>query len=395
MKKPPLAANGAAPTQPSVQSILHVVPGLGRDGALSGSSRLALLLTQFMQKNTTYGADICVLSGTDPFWSAYGLARSPYFLQLPRLEASPFRLLISCLRLRRLVRACDPPLVHSHTWPAALVSGFALWGLRVRHLVHIHDMRPWLASPLWRHRLRRSIHRWAFRLSRASFVACVNAAADFTRRHLLPPDADVTTVRSGIDLSQVRPPSSTRDASGPVILGMAGAFQVLKGHRVLLEALAKVRSRGLDVRLRLAGYGAEEKVIRQLAQDLNLADSVCFMGLVRDMPGFMAALDIYVLPSMSEGLPLSILEAMAHGLPVIATQVGGIAEAVRSGVEGLLVPAADVPALAEAIERLARDPDLRQSLGASGRRRAREEFTVEVMGEQILKTYNRLLTSSR
>lgn len=370
--------------------VLHVVQGLGRDGTVGGSSRVALMLTRFMPTNAPCSAELCALSGMDPYWSVYGLAHRPHFLHLPKVEANPFRLITSVRRLRRLILACNPKLVHSHTWPVALIAGFAIKRLPVRHVVHIHDMRPWLASTRWRHRLRRCLHRWALHSPGTSFVACGEASGAYSRRHLLAPGTPVTTVLSGIDVSQFKPLSNNRDAAGPVVLGMAGSFQALKGHRYLLEALASVRRQGLDVRLMLAGYGAEEKVMRQLAEHFQLGAQATFMGLVKDMPGFMSALDIFVLPSLSEGLPLSILEAMASSLPIIATRVGEVATAVREGEEGLLVPPADAPALAAAIERMARDPELRRAMGQRGQARVKEHFRIEHMIEHMTQYYRTL-----
>lgn len=370
--------------------VLHVVQGLGLDGAVYGAARLALTMTRYMQASGPYRADLCVLTGNDPYWSAYGLATPPHFLHVPHVQRNPFRLIASARRLRTLLLANNASIVHSHTWPVSLIAGIAVRGLPIRHVVHIHDMRPWLASRRWRHRLRRVLHRWALRSPNTSFVACTEVVAEYAKTHLLPRNTVVTTIQSGIDLSAVNVRRDARATDGPVAVGMAAAFQSGKGYRHLLRAIAEARTRGVRLELKLAGSGAEMTAIRELAKELHVEDCTSFLGLVRDMSAFMSSLDICVLPSLSEGLPLSILEAMAHGVPVIATKVGGIPAAVRDGVDGLLVPPGDDPALVTAIERLARDPELRAAMSRHGQDRVRSEFDVRQMVDRMASFYGTL-----
>jgi glycosyltransferase involved in cell wall biosynthesis len=113
------------------------------------------------------------------------------------------------------------------------------------------------------------------------------------------------------------------------------------------------------------------------------------------VPDLLAAADFFVLPSLTEGLPLSVLEAMAQGLPVIATPVGGIPEVVLEGEHGYLVPVQEDAALAEAMTRLARDPELARRLGEAGRRRVEERFSFAEMARAYEALYHRLWQSVR
>ena len=131
--------------------------------------------------------------------------------------------------------------------------------------------------------------------------------------------------------------------------------------------------------------------MRQLAASLGLAGVVHFLGPRPDVPDLLNAMDIFVLPSYSEGMSLALLEAMAAGLPVIATAVGGTPEVVTDGENGLLIPPRDAEALAGALERLLADPALAQHLGANARAHVREHFSLDRLGREINRIYGELV----
>jgi glycosyltransferase involved in cell wall biosynthesis len=124
---------------------------------------------------------------------------------------------------------------------------------------------------------------------------------------------------------------------------------------------------------------------------LRLSDRFHFIGGVTNVPKHLSTADIFVLPSRSEGFSNAIIEAMAGSLPVVATDVGGNAEAVEDGVSGFIVPAEDPAALAEAISRLLADPSRAFQMGAAGKTLAAEKFTTEAMMNRISSTYADLL----
>jgi glycosyltransferase involved in cell wall biosynthesis len=127
------------------------------------------------------------------------------------------------------------------------------------------------------------------------------------------------------------------------------------------------------------------------AKAMQLSEDVIFTGIRQDVPNILGLLDVFVLPSLWEGLPIALLEAMAAGLPVVATAVGGTPEVVVEGETGFLVPPRDPEALAEAILRLLREPDLRRRMGEAGRKRVAEHFSVEQMVQKTEALYEHLL----
>ena len=128
----------------------------------------------------------------------------------------------------------------------------------------------------------------------------------------------------------------------------------------------------------------------RLAVSLGLASKVHFLGSRRDVPDLLNAMDIFVLPSYSEGVSLALLEAMAAGLPVIATAVGGLPEVVEDGATGLLIPPRDAAALARALTRLLADPAWAKTLGDQARLHVREHFSLERLGLEINEIYAEL-----
>jgi glycosyltransferase involved in cell wall biosynthesis len=145
----------------------------------------------------------------------------------------------------------------------------------------------------------------------------------------------------------------------------------------------------------LAGDGPLRPRLEELARSLGLAERVLFLGHRDDVPALLASCDLFVLPSLYEGLPLSLLEAMASGRPAIATDVPGSNEVVHHAESGLLVPRADPLALADAIRRLLADPAAAERLARAGRARVDRDFSVERMVRGVEAVYDQLLASPR
>ena len=175
----------------------------------------------------------------------------------------------------------------------------------------------------------------------------------------------------------------------PIIVCVA-RFRLGKGQETLLAALARLPTQ--NYRCLLVGDGPQRQSVEHLAEELNLGDRVKFMG-ARDhdeIAQILQLADIFVLPSLWEGMPMAIMEAMAAGLPVIATDVGGTGELVVQGETGLLVRAGDVVGLAREIARLLDDPELRRHLGARGRERITREFSLDKTVREYEALYEEL-----
>lgn len=190
---------------------------------------------------------------------------------------------------------------------------------------------------------------------------------------------------------------------GELLIGTVGTIKKVKGQAVLIEAVAPLLQRRPGLKLVLAGevtrgYGDD---LRRRVEELGLDGRVLFPGVIQDIPDLLAGLDLFVLPSLSEGMSNALLEAMAAGKPIVATGAGGSGENLDQGRCGLVVPPGDAAALGGAIEQMIADPDRRSELGARAARRAHEEYTLprmferteRVYAELIDRAWNRLLSS--
>jgi colanic acid/amylovoran biosynthesis glycosyltransferase len=211
----------------------------------------------------------------------------------------------------------------------------------------------------------------------ASTVVCVS---DYGHRHLTtlvdkPHWSKLRVVRCGIDVGRYRPIDRPGSCDSLRILAV-GRLVPVKGHAVLLEALARLMRSGIDAELTIVGDGPLRPSLEALARDLQLAPRVHFAGRVGqdDIMLFYADADVFALSSMAEGIPVVLMEAMAAQLPVVAPRIHGIPELVEDGRHGLLVGRGRSDELAEALAMLARDPKRRAQMGRAGRERIAERF---------------------
>jgi glycosyltransferase involved in cell wall biosynthesis len=229
------------------------------------------------------------------------------------------------------------------------------------------------------------------KLRDADFVVCVS---DYGRAQLMALVeeahwAKIHVVHCGVDLDEFAPPASGPDGdagSGRALrLLTVGRLVAVKGHGVLLEAVARLAGEGVDVAATLVGDGPRRAELEALARDLGVADRVRFTGRVGqdDIRRFYAEADVFCLPSFAEGLPVVLLEAIAAGVPVVASRITGIPELVEHGTSGVLVPPGRPDRLADALRDLSSDPDRRRALAVAARRRVSEEFDVAACAERL------------
>lgn len=244
--------------------------------------------------------------------------------------------------------------------------------------------------------LRSGKHHIAYRML-ARMPDAVLAVSEQVRRHAIEVDGvapeRVETIYNGLDLTPWSSKADVRNEAGPVITTV-GNLRRVKGHDVLIEAAAIVCRQRPEVRFTIGGEVLEPEYFAALERQvvrLGLESNVTFVGGVRDLPRHLATADLFVLPSRSEGFSNAILEAMAASLPVVATDVGGNAEAVQSGVTGLIVPPENAKALAGAILEILADPQRRSAMGAAGKVAVAENFTTDAMMRRIVAVYDRLL----
>lgn len=284
---------------------------------------------------------------------------------------------LGCIkRLRRLIRQERPQVLHTHLH-ALKYAALTCSGVPILHTVH--NQADQEAVPL-----DQKIGRFLFWKGKALPVALSPQIRDSIARLYGLPEGQIPVVLNGIDLSrcQVKTDYSLHD---PVELIHVGRFYPQKNHEAILEALVLLHQRGISARVRLFGEGPRMEELREKAASLGLAGQVVFEGVTDNVFSPMNRADIFVLPSKWEGIPMTVIEAMGTGLPVIASRVGGLGDMVSSGYSGLLI-APTGEALAQAVETLVKDPQLREALGKNALQKA-QAFRVEEMARRYEKLY--------
>ncbi len=277
-------------------------------------------------------------------------------------------------RLRRLVRQEQIDVVHVHSPVAAAMARTAL--PRTGPPIVYTEHNVWARyHPATRaaNALTYGRNAWVFTVS-DEVRRSLGAGPWPTRGHAALP---VETLYHGPEpVGSGEPDASDRiraelgvPRDAPLV-GAVGNLKTHKGYGFLLEAAARVVRRIPDARFVVVGQGPLEAALRRQRDELGLQDHVTFTGYRADAPTLAGAFDVFVMSSLQEGLSIALLEAMARGRPVVVTRVGGLPEVVRDGVDGLLVPPRDVDAMADALLRLVRDPQLRARLGTAARARA-------------------------
>ncbi len=295
----------------------------------------------------------------------------------------------------RLLRSLKPDLVHvHHVWPAAdryLAMLVRAAGIR-RFVVTEHIVG--FAHSDGQRVLKRN------ELARADAVTAVcGAIADTLVRDYGVPRSRVRIVPNGADLpddaAEAEPARAWRDRFAATLIRplwvVVGRLEEQKGHAVLFQSLATLRQRGLDFTLAVAGDGSLRTSLEQEAEALGLSNRVRFVGALDDAGSLLAAADAVVLPSHWEGLPLVLLEALVRGRPVVASDVGGVSEVMEHEVHGELVPAGDVTALADALERFHHRPDRAILFGRAGAELVRQSYTWRAVGEGFEAVYDEVL----
>ena len=254
----------------------------------------------------------------------------------------------------------------------------------------------YLVKEMWRKALYRLIDLTTDRLV-DQFIVVNGASVDvLTNRHGVPP-SKVAVIPNGIELELYDRSRTVRGAwrkrlgvpDDAFLLGALGALTWQKGFPNLIKAFAAAAE--LGAWLAIGGEGDGRGELTALARALDVEDRCLMPGFIDDVPGFLADIDLFVIPSLIEGHPVVLLEAMAMGRPILATDIPGIGDTIADGVDGRLVPSNDVPALMAALAALCRDREGTAQLGRNARRTVEREYNVERMVQRTVALYDELL----
>ncbi len=371
--------------QVSRPHVVHVLHSLGVGGTENGVVNLVTALHQEWRHTVISMTGVCPLADRLPAGvEVYSVGKRP---------GTDLRMIV---RLTRLLHGLRPDLVHTRNW-----GGFdGILAARLARIpVVIHGEHGREANdPEGRNRRRNRLRRLL-----SPLVDRFVAVSSDLRRWLVGtvgiPERKVVTICNGVDTHRFtgEDRESARRAMGIVdgrlVIGTVGRLDPVKDQAALLTAFAQVRGRHPEALLLVVGDGPSRSELEARAGALDLGPSIRFLGESKEIPRLLRGMDVFVLPSIAEGISNTILEAMATGLPIIATRVGGNPELVQDGVTGTLVSPRDPRGLGDAIAGYLEDAPRREVHGRAARRHAVERFALDRMVAAYSGLYLELIRS--
>ena len=325
-------------------------------------------------------------------------------IDLPSLvrRISPWNDLKALVSTFVILQRCKPQIVHTHTSKTGIIGRLAAWLTRtpiIIHTPHGHVFYGHFSKPLsW---LFLQLERLLGRITHHQIALTPEEGKDYLNLSVAKPD-NISVIHSGVEMNRFKQSvtgnNPKRNELGipldSLVVGFVGWLTAIKGVSFLVRAMSGVIQKHQNCLLVLVGKGdekgEEEIKLKEQVENLGLADNARFLGWRQDVDEITRCFDVFVLPSLNEGMGRVLVEAMAAGLPIVATRVGGIPDLVIDGKNGMLVPPKDTVALERAISELLSDKARRKQMGETGKRMCRP-YSVEAMVEKINDLYSRLL----
>ncbi len=382
--------------------IVHVIARLNVGGA-------ALHVLQLAREQALRGHDVVVVAGTlaageeSMEYVADGLGvallRLPVLQRELSLRADP----AAILAVRQIIEERRPDVLHTHTAKAGATGRLAALSCgRAKPRAVVHTYHGHVLSGYFSRRWER-VFRWIERglaLMSGTLIAVSNEVRDDLVGFGVAPARRFAVVPYGFDLPLWGPADDEARASvraelgagdGTFVVGWAGRLTAIKRPLDLIRTLRELLDRDVDALLVLVGDGEDRPAVEALAAELGVADRCRLVGFQKSIRPWYASFDALLLTSANEGTPVVAIEALAAARPVVATRAGGTGTVVRNGESGYLEAIGDTQALADRLATLARDPALRERMGAAGAEDVRMRFAVGRMADEVEAIYRRLL----
>jgi lipopolysaccharide heptosyltransferase II len=357
-------------------NILQIVPELRSGGVERGTVDFAKYL--LMQNHGSF-----VVSAGGSLVADLESAGVKH-ITLPVHKKSLFSIMRQISALTRILRDEKIDLVHARSRVPAWIAFFACRRIGIPMVTTCHGVY--------------STHAFSRIMGWGKYVIVISHAVS---RHMKEsfgvPHHRIRLIHRGVNLKEFNIDSDSKPPKEPqsAIIGIVGRVTPIKGHRVMLKAMARIARVHPDARLWVIGDSPRPRYMDELklmVRKLDLQNHVEFMGTRQDIPALMSRMSMLVAPAIGEeAFGRVLIEAGACGVPVIASRIGGIVDVIRHGTDGILVPAGDASALAENIIAYLKEPEYAARLAASLRRRVKEEFNDRVMFEKTIGVYRETL----
>lgn len=355
----------------------HIVH-LTTDSAIGGTERMILAVATGLPVHL-FRSSVVTLKGGGVLEAACTDRSIPYYSLAMRSKID----IGAPMRLMRLLKSLEPDILHTYLFHANVL------GRTVGRMAGV----PVIVSgqrnvDLWRRGYHHMIDRYT---SRWCDIIISNSHAGekflIERTGINPSKIDV--VHNGISLPA--DDLSLAERSAPYTLVTVASLTPQKGHEYLIAAFSRLRQRGFSGKLIIVGTGKRHDELVACVRNAGCVDAVDFVGFTNDVSVYLKQADIFILPSLWEGIPVALMEAMSYGIPCIASQVGGVPELIDHRINGILVEPGNVEQLTETITDITNDAQMRQKIGAAARRKIASRFSLDAMIESLTAIYSRLL----
>lgn len=306
-----------------------------------------------------------------------------------------YLILSGLTQVRQLIRTFHPAVIHTHGVRANLVGRIAnlLEGRPGKLITTVHSILALDYPVAWKRWLFERLENWTGRFVDHYILVSHAMEREFLAKGVA--GERISVIHNAIDLPAERPRrpaySPLREElhlpQGTVLVGTVARLHPVKGHLYLLQAITELVKECPDVHYVWIGGGEMRGELEEEVHRLGMQDWVHFLGVRQDVPQLLPQLDLFVLPSVSEGLSVAILEAMAAGVPVITTAVGGSPEIITDQIDGLLVPPRAPWALEQAIRNALEHPERMRKMGLAGQEKVYREFSTERLLHQTAAVY--------
>jgi len=341
----------------------------------SGAERVVAFLSAALQR-AGHRVVVAIKANT---WLEAELERSGVEVRVPGIARKSN--LAAPGRIARIAQEVGADLIHTHLSTASLWGSVAGRRLGIPVLAHVHALNV----------------RWWYTMADA-----VATPSEGVRQHLIRQGLDparIHVIYNGVPgerLSNLAAPEQLRSElalpQGAPVVGVVAHLSRKKGHRYLLEALGRLGDRYPQLHCLVVGEGPLRRKLQRLAKQVGVAERTHFLGYREDAVAIMQVCDLVILPSVAkEGLGICLIEAAFLGVPAVGSNAPGIDEAIVDGETGLLVPPGDARALAEALDRLLSDAQLRSRLGGNARQWAQKTFTIELQMQATMALYHEMI----